>query len=352
VCISHTNLIVNVSQSIYMRDLEQSYTPATRPPERWLGFLPLTHAYGQLWTILAALKTRSPVFIMARFHYVDFLRHVQAHRVTHLQTAPPVLVMLAKRPETATYDIASLRNILCGAAPLDKELQNQVTAMMRGGGKVVQTWGMTEVTCSALHVPGGRDDRSGSVGYIDPNCEIKLVDDSGLEMPAGERGEIYIRGPNVCQGYWRNEKATRDAFDGDGFLRTGDVAVRNAEGLFWIVDRQKELIKVKGLQVAPSELEAALLEHEAIADAAVVGVKVADEEAPRAYVVVKDDYKKNLHPQTIAQWLQGKVARHKHLTGGVVFIDEVPKSASGKIQRKVIREWAGRDAGVGSRAKL
>ncbi|OAL32583.1 hypothetical protein AYO20_07893 [Fonsecaea nubica] len=352
--ISHTNLIANVSQSIYMRDLEQPYTPTTRPQERWLGFLPLSHAYGQLWTILAALKTLSPVYIMAQFHYTEFLRHIQTHAITHLQTAPPVLVMLAKRPETERYDISSLRNILCGAAPLSQELQNEVTAKLQGG-RVVQTWGMTEVTCSALHMPGGRDDRSGSVGYIDPNCEMKLLDDTGAEVPVGERGEIHVRGPNICQGYWRNEEATRALFDADGFLRTGDVAIRNAQGLYWIVDRKKELIKVKGLQVAPAELEAALLEHEAVADSAVVGVKLSDDgdEAPRAYVVLKDPFRGKVSAAALAQWLQGRVAKHKHLTGGVFFIDEVPKSPSGKIQRKLIREWAAKDSAQAAvRARL
>lgn len=157
---------------------------------------------------------------------------------------------------------------------------------------------MTELTCSAMHVPGGRDDRSGSVGYADPNCEVKLVDDEGKEVGVEERGEVCVRGPNVCLGYWRNERATREAFDEEGFLRTGDVAVRDEGGRYWIVDRKKELIKVgcisiryrafhllllltiiflvqvKGFQVAPAEMEAVLLEHEAVADAAVVGIQL------------------------------------------------------------------------------
>lgn len=180
--------------------------------------------------------------------------------------------MLAKRPETRDHDLSSLVNILCGAAPLSAELQNEVSDGL--GVKIVQTWGMTELTCSSMHVPGGRDDRSGSVGYADPNCEVKLVDDEGAEVAEGERGEVCVRGPNVCAGYWRNEVATKEAFDGEGFLRTGDVAVRHGEGRYWIVDRKKELIKVKGFQVAPAEMEAVLLENENVADAAVVGVQV------------------------------------------------------------------------------
>lgn len=276
--VSHQNVIANATQSLYMRSLTEPPWPTTLPEwrtadERWLAFLPLYHAYGQLWSIVAAGKTLTPTFFMRSFSFDGFLANIQRHRVTHVQTAPPVLVMLAKRPETAAYDLSSLRNILCGAAPLSKELQNEVSD--RFGLKVVQTWGMTELTCSALHVPGLLDDRSGSVGYADPNCSIKLVDDDGREVvDAGERGEILVKGPNVCIGYWRNEKATRDTFDEEGYLRTGDVGVRDGRGWYWIVDRKKELIKVKGFQVPPAELEAVLLGHEAVADAAVCGVNL------------------------------------------------------------------------------
>ncbi|KAB2576656.1 putative 4-coumarate--CoA ligase 1 [Lasiodiplodia theobromae] len=343
--ITHQNIIANTAQSLYMRDLEQPYTASTRPPERWLGFLPLYHAYGQLWSISAAAKTLTPTFFMrgSPFSYPTFLRHISTHRITHLQTAPPVVVMLAKRPETRDHDVSSLRNILCGAAPLSAELQNEVAD--RFGVRIVQTWGMTELTCSAMHVPGGRDDRSGSVGYADPNCEVKLVDDEGKEVGVEERGEVCVRGPNVCLGYWRNERATREAFDEEGFLRTGDVAVRDEGGRYWIVDRKKELIKVKGFQVAPAEMEAVLLEHEAVADAAVVGIQFDHEELPRAYVVLKEHYKSGqVSEEDVTSWTASRVAKYKQLLGGVMFVDEVPKSPSGKIQRKIIREWAKRDA--------
>lgn len=224
VMVSHQNIIANVEQSIYMRNLEQP-KGETSPPERWLGFLPLYHAYGQLWSIVAAVVTLTPCYYMRTFNYRQWLANIQKYRITHIQTAPPVLVMLAKRPETKEYDISSLVNVLCGAAPLSKELQNEVST--KCDLKVVQTWGMTEVTCSCLHVPGWRDDRSGSVGMIDPNSEIKLVDDEGKEVGTGERGEILAKGPNITLGYWRNERATKESFDEDGFLRTGDIAVRD-----------------------------------------------------------------------------------------------------------------------------
>ncbi|KAK5134789.1 hypothetical protein LTR08_006164 [Meristemomyces frigidus] len=342
VMISHENVIANVEQSIFMRNLEQSHAPGKEPAERWLGFLPLYHAFGQLWSVTAAAIMETPCYYMRAFNYSEWLSHIQNHRITHIQTAPPVLVMLAKRPETQKYDISSLVNILCGAAPLSKELQNEVSERYKL--RVCQTWGMTEVTCSCLHVPGGIDDRSGSVGYIDPNSEMKLIDDDGKEVGHGERGEIHVRGPNVCLGYWRNEKATKDSFDSDGFLRTGDVAVRDEKGWYWIVDRKKELIKVKGFQVPPAELEAVLLEHDDIADVAVVGLQGDHEELPRAYVVLKDASKGKVTEKEIQEWTAQHVAKHKRLEGGVKFIDEVPKSSSGKIQRKVMRDMAQRDA--------
>ena len=167
VMISHQNIVANVEQSVFMRNLEQPYHSSKAPPERWLGFLPLYHAYGQLWSIVAAAITLTPCFLMREFQYDGWLANIQKHRITHIQTAPPILVMLAKRPETEKYDLSSLVNVLCGAAPLSKELQNEVSDKLHL--KVVQTWGMTEVTCSCLHVPGGLDDRSGSVG-----CECIL----------------------------------------------------------------------------------------------------------------------------------------------------------------------------------
>lgn len=304
---------------------------------------------GQLYACVMAPKLLHKIYIMSKFVYTDFLESIQQHRITHLQTAPPILVMLDKRPETSKYDLSSLENILCGAAPLSKELQNSVAKKFKVN--IVQGWGMTEVTCGAIHCPGGRYDDSGSVGVLDPNCEVKLLDDDGNEVVNGNRGEICVRGPQVCLGYWRNEKATKETLDEDGWLKTGDIALCE-NGWFWIVDRKKELIKVNGLQVAPAELEAVLLEHDQIADAAVVGITLGHDEWPRAYVALQDEYKGKTTAEEIQNWVKGRVAKHKALVGGVTFIDEVPKLASGKIQRKVMRDWAKRDAADMQKAKL
>lgn len=154
--VSHHNLIANLDQTIYMRYLKKPWDAHTRPREVWIGFLPLYHAYGQLYTIAMAQKLQIPVYIMKAFQYEEFLRVIQTHKVTHLQVAPPIMVMLSKRPETANYDLSSVTDILCGAAPLSKELQNEISRKLEC--EILQGWGMTEVTCGAIHVPGGTVD--------------------------------------------------------------------------------------------------------------------------------------------------------------------------------------------------
>ncbi|KAI9713964.1 MAG: hypothetical protein M1820_000694 [Bogoriella megaspora] len=341
VCISHYNLIANVEQYSVVRYATQDEREH-HPDEKWCGFLPLYHAYGQLHTILMCIRLDVPVYVMKQFVFEDLLRAIQRFKVTRLQVAPPILVMLNKRPETKKYNLSSIQEILCGAAPLRAELQNDIAR--RFGLTTIQGWGMTEVTCGAIIIPTWeRDDGSGSVGRLIPNMEAKLLDDDDKEVNDGQPGELHVRGPNICLGYWRNEQATKDTLLSGGWLKTGDVAiVRN--GRFWIVDRKKELIKVNALQVAPAELEAALLEHDDVADAAVVGITLShDEEYPRAYIVLKDESKGKVTASDIHMWSRKRLAKHKWFVGGVSFIEEVPRLASGKIQRKVLRAWSQRD---------
>ncbi|KAL5390167.1 hypothetical protein PMIN06_002077 [Paraphaeosphaeria minitans] len=339
--VSHHNLVANLEQTIYMRYLKKPWDHTDRPREVWLGFLPLYHAYGQLYTIAMAQKLQIPCYIMKQFQYDEFLRTIQDQKVTHLQIAPPIMVMLSKRPETTKYDLSSVTDILCGAAPLSKELQTEISRKL--GCEIVQGWGMTEVTCGAIHVPGGTIDDSGSVGQLDPNCECMLLDDDGKEVADGQPGELYVRGPNICLGYWRNPHATKETLSPDGWLRSGDVAVCR-KGWFWIVDRKKELIKVNALQVAPAELEAVLLEFDPIADAAAVGITLDGQEWPRAYIALKDEHKGKVTVNEIHAFMKEKVAKHKQLVGGIQFVDEVPKLQSGKIKRAFVKEWAKKDA--------
>ncbi|KAK7513946.1 4-coumarate-CoA ligase [Phyllosticta citriasiana] len=351
VCVTHTNLIANAAQIMYTRTMHKG---RPLPKERWVMFLPLYHAYGQMFAMLLAIKLRTTVYVMKSFDFCALLQTVQDRRITDLQIAPPIAVLLAKRPEPARFDLSSLREVTCGAAPLGRELAEEVSS--RFNVLVQQGYGMTELTCGALMPPGGRRlQDTGCVGHLLPNMQGKLIADDGREVGPGEPGELFFRGPNVCLGYWRNEQATRETLSADGWLRTGDVAVKR-DSRFWIVDRKKELIKVKGLQVAPAELEAVLLENPHVADAAVTGVQVNEQEHPRAYVVLKDTARGRVSDREIQAWIATKVAPHKCLTGGVAFVDVVPKLQSGKIMRKVMREWAKRDAeGVGKtlmRSKL
>ena len=237
VCVSHANLIANIEQAFYMRYANTPHLQSRRPPkERWLGFLPLYHAFGQAYTILLAAKFEHSVYIMKEFVFEQFLGNIARYKITTLQVAPPVVVMLCKRPETAQYDISSVKDIKCGAAPLSREVQGEFEAKF--GIPIQQGWGMTELTCagaSFLHYLGGI---TGSVGLILPNTYCKLLNDRGLESGGDEPGELHIKGPNVCLGYWRNEAATNETIR-DGWLKTGDVAIRNSDGYLWIVDRKK-----------------------------------------------------------------------------------------------------------------
>ena len=235
VMITHQNLIANVEQSNHMKSIGKD--EADDPPQRWIGLLPLYHAYGQLYACLLAAKLSVPVFIMKGFVFEEFLRVIQTHRITHLHLVPPILIMLDKRPETAKYDLSSVVRLGSGAAPMSSELQDSCARRFKT--IVEQGWGMTELTCSGLLQPGISEDSNGSVGVLLPNCEAKLLDESGQEVGPNERGELYFRGPNASPGYWKNEEATRKTMLPGGWLRTGDVAIYDERGRFWIVDRLK-----------------------------------------------------------------------------------------------------------------
>lgn len=340
VCITHHSLVSNASQASFIKfDTEHSKTP--REQEIWLSMLPMYHAFSQLWTINVAAKNGIPVYVMERFVFEDFLKYLERYHVTALQTVPPVVVMLSKRPEVSKYDLSSIEYILCGAAPLSKDVQNDV--MKRLGCVIVQGWGMTETTALAIIIPGSKVDFTGSIGMCVPNTEAKLINETGQEIAGNETaGELLVRGPQIMKEYWGNVKATKESLDDGNWLHTGDIAIRRGDN-FWIVDRIKELIKVNGLQVAPAELEGLLLEHNDVADAAVVGITVHGEEMPRAYVVLQDTATGSVTEADIQGFVAGKVAKHKRLTGGVKFVEEVPKLPSGKIVRKLMREWSKRD---------
>ncbi|KAH8601829.1 4-coumarate-CoA ligase-like protein [Bisporella sp. PMI_857] len=348
VMITHFNYVANATQHAHLNQLDPK-EPEKRKKAKWLCFLPLYHAMGQTIFIAGGPKRGIPVYIMKKFDFVGVLEAVQRYKITSLVMVPPIVVALAKSPLTKKYDLSSITEIGSGAAPLGGEVIEEAEALWpEGDRKLKQGWGMTEATCSLLGWDPREKCLSNSVGELNANCHARIVDADGKEVATGERGEIWVQAPNIMKGYWRNQKATDEVFVDDAsgrWMRTGDIAYVDEAGRFFIVDRMKELIKVKGNQVAPAELEALLLEHPHIADAAVVGVTINGEEIPRAYVVVQASHKSIAKEKEIADWVAKRVTRYKRLVGGVVFTDVVPKNPSGKILRKILRERAKEEVG-------
>ncbi|OLN85890.1 4-coumarate-CoA ligase-like protein 2 [Colletotrichum chlorophyti] len=349
--ISHYSYVANGAGVVKVSSLEKNHE-ASLARSVGLCFLPLYHAYAQTYFVANFAKQGIPVYIMPVFDFVKMLIHIQRYRVTQLVAVPPILVALAKHPVTAKFDLSSLENVGSGAAPLASDVARQTERILKKDDLIVrQGWGMTEVTCTAMTWDPSRLERSAAVGELMPNCRAKLVDGDGKEILKPKvPGELWVTGPTVMRGYWRNPKATKETIvtdsDGTRWLRTGDVAYVSeykTGGLFFIVDRMKELIKVKGNQVAPAELEALLLERQDVADAAVVGVTIKGEEFPRAYIVRSPGT--NASAEEIAKWLEERVSKHKRLRGGVAFTDVIPKNPSGKILRKILREKAKEEVG-------
>jgi 4-coumarate--CoA ligase len=268
--ISHMNYISNCVQTEYTARLSPTYDDYLKRAVG-LGFLPMYHAYGQTRHGLSNVLLGIPTYIMRKFDFLSMLEYVQKYRVTALNLVPPVAVALTKRPEVKDFDLSSVEMAMVGAAPLDPATVDDFNSKFQGM-RLKQGWGMTEITCSACGWDPTRTSEASRVGELNANIEAMIVDDAGQEVRVGERGELLVRGPNVMKGYWGRPEATRETVTEDGWLKTGDVAVRWDDGTLSIVDRKKELIKVKGNQVAPAELEGVLLEHSHITDAAVVGV--------------------------------------------------------------------------------
>lgn len=330
--ITHYSYVANGCGVVKVSALEEDHE-ASIARSVGLCFLPLYHAYAQTYFVANFAKQGIPVYIMTGFDFVKMLTYIQRYRVTQLVSVPPILVALTKHPITAKFDLSSLESVGSGAAPLAEDVARQAEKLLKKPDLIVrQGWGMTEVTCTAMTWDPSRLVRSSSVGELMPNYMAKLVDESGKEMTEPKvPGELLVTGPTVMRGYWRNPKATQETIDidseGNRWLRTGDIAYVDefkTGGLFYIVDRKKELIKVKGNQVAPAELEALLLERPDIADVAVIGVTINGEEFPRAYVVRSPGT--NTSGEEIAKWLEERVAKHKRLRGGVAFTDVIPKN--------------------------
>ena len=326
VMLSHYNLTSNMRQMIA--------TGLTREDSVLLAFLPFYHIYGLMVLLNSTLATGSTCLVMPRFDPDQTLHLIEKYRVSDFFVVPPALLALAHHPKLDQHDHSSLRFILSGAAPLPPEVAD--LAGQRFGCTMLQGYGMTET--SPLTNTNPLDAvKPASVGPAVPDTQEKIVDmESREELPVGETGELLIFGPQVMQGYWKAPEATAETIQPDGWLRSGDIARMDEDGYVYIVDRVKEMIKYKGYQVAPAELEAVLAEHPAVMDAAVIPKRdVAAGEIPKAFVVLKEGQEASA--EEIMAFIAEKVAPYKKLRE-LEFVQSIPKTLSGKILRRELIE--------------
>jgi acyl-CoA synthetase (AMP-forming)/AMP-acid ligase II len=334
VMLTHHNLVAIICQ---YRDLEEF-----DDHETLIAVLPFFHIYGMTVIMSAALSRGSTIVSLPRFNIDNFLGAIERHNVSIAYVVPPIVLALTNHPAVDSYDISSLKFINSGGAPMGADLEKACAA--RIGSVVKQGYGMTE-TSSVTHTnPYPGRIKTATCGLTVPHTECRIVDtDTGRNLGRNERGELWVRGPQIMKGYLNRPDATAECLDEDGWLRTGDIAIVDDDGYFRIVDRLKEFIKYKGYQVAPAELEDLLIAHEAIDDAAVV--PSPDEEAgelPKGFIVLKTGVE--IDAEEIMRYVAERVAPYKKLRL-IEFVDEVPKSASGKLLRRVLIERERETAG-------
>ncbi len=324
VMLTHYNLVANVCQAGYVEQLSDKDT--------LIGVLPFYHIYGMMLIMNVSLRQGATVVTMPRFDPEQFLQIIQNHKVTRMHLVPPIVLFLAKHPLVANYNLTSVQVVMSGAAPLSEELSAE--AATRLNCIVKQAYGLTE-TSPATHITPDSRVKAGAVGPCLPNTECQIVDtDTAQVLGPGARGEVWLRGPQVMLGYLNNPAATKAMIDSNGWLHSGDIGYCDEAGYLSVVDRLKELIKYKGFQVAPAELEAILLTHADIADAAVIPKKDAEAgEIPKAFVVLKPGA--TVSEAAIIAFVASHLSPQKRVRE-VEFIDTIPKSGAGKILRRIL----------------
>ncbi|KAH8660818.1 amp dependent CoA ligase-like protein [Tricladium varicosporioides] len=352
VMISHRNVISNIMQFERAESMQRSRRLANEQTEVVLGLLPLSHIYGLVVIAHAGAYRGDEVIVLPKFELPSFLNAIQTYKIEGLYLVPPIIIQLAKNQKVCSkYDLSSVRGLFTGAAPLGAETAEDLQKIYPNW-KIRQGYGLTE-TCTVVCATNEDDIWFGSSGILLPSFNAKIVSAEGTEITGYDQpGELVVQSPSVVLGYLNNDNANKETFlddtDGKGrWMRTGDEAVikkspKGNEHIF-IVDRIKELIKVKGLQVAPAELEAHLLAHDSVSDCAVIPVPDdAAGEVPKAFVVKSSsvglEENDRMVARDICKHVEEHKARHKWLKGGVEFIDVIPKSPSGKILRRLLRD--------------
>ncbi|KAG5985064.1 hypothetical protein E4U55_001805 [Claviceps digitariae] len=347
--ISHTNMVAEGAlPSLMARPVFDRWAAEGRPLERrTLGHLPTAHIAGVQGYFVNAFYEGCCVYWTPKFSLADFAKYCQQLRITHILSVPPIFMAIAKHPAIKDA-LKHIRIAVSGAAPLGGETQEAANRQLPDGTYISQVWGLSETTGSVTYTPPDVKLANGSLGFLLPNMTMRLVDDHGQDVEPGHAGEAWIKGPVVTKGYHNRPEANKSSFTEDGWFKTGDVLRVENEQLF-IVDRKKELIKYKGLQVAPAELEGILVAHPAVADAAVVGIPRDGNELPRAYVVLVPGASGQVTEENLKDYVKRRVSDYKQLRGGIVFVDTVPRSASGKLLRRQLRDVQSKE---GERSKL
>ncbi|XP_033733812.1 probable 4-coumarate--CoA ligase 1 [Pecten maximus] len=323
--LTHYNLVANLQQ----------FRPVIRVTEEdtSLGILPFYHCYGMIPVMMGVFQDGGKLVTLPKFDPVMFLTALAEQKVTMAHIVPPIVVFMAKHPAVSEFDLSNLKRTVVGAAPLGEAITEAFTKRLNI--PITQGYGLTET--SPVLAVDNLPPSPGTTGRLAPNTMAKVVNpETGAELGTGETGELVFKGPQIMKGYLNNQQATDDMIK-DGWLYSGDVGHVQEDGCIVITDRLKELIKYKGFQVPPAELEDLLLKHPGIQDAAVIGIPDEDAgELPRAYVVSKPD--QTLTEEEVCKFVEDNVSGHKKLRGGVQFMKEIPKSPSGKILRRVLRD--------------
>lgn len=348
VMLTHKNLTFNISQWLISEGKNLQYDLQTGKSGVLLIPLPFFHIYALTLGLCAPMYAKCKLVLMSRFDLPNYLENIQYHKVTRSYVAPPIVLQLAKNPLVSEYDLSSLQCLMSAAAPLGGEVQELCASRLRC--IVKQAWGMTELSPIATITTDESivsiESIKGKSGLLCADMEGKIIHvETGVDLPHDQVGEVLVRGENVMKGYLGNLEATQQTVDAEGWLHTGDIGLFDKEGNLMITDRKKEMIKYKGFPIAPADLEAIINSMDSVKECIVIPVPAVSVEGlkdsegsgevPRAYVVIQDGCQLQVTESDIVKHVNDRVTPYKRLRGGVRIVSAIPKSASGKLLRRI-----------------
>jgi long-chain acyl-CoA synthetase len=326
--LTHYNLIVDQVQ-------EATWFEFREGKETAIIFLPISHIYGMNWCMNTMILVAGTIVLMERFEPSKVLEYVNLYKPTIFYGVPTAYIALLDHPDVKKADFSRMRTCFSAAAPLPPEVRRRWKEVT--GADIIEAWGLTEaapcLTCTPLGMSGDK-----LIGVPMPDTEVKVVDiDTGEDLPPGEVGELVGKGPQIMKGYWNKPDETKNVLK-DGWLFTGDLGYMDENGLFYFIDRKKDLINVAGYKVWPDEVENVLYEHPAVKEAAVVASPDPQKgEVPKAFVALREEYKGTVSEEELIKFCKEKLAPFK-APKKIEFVDELPKTPVGKILRRALRE--------------